>query len=336
MANCFDNLIGIKSGCEPIVGSSSFYVEDIGITEQECDMYINSEYSNGSQLIKDKLSFVSELVKKTISNHFAEYIITKNIIDSSNLGDYQDSLNYKSGIANTLGGINIALVNNISYFQVYVNSISLQVNVTQAIDVFVYDLISGSLIDTIVIDAVANEISTTYVNKTYQSPKRKLDLIFVYNTDGINSNNTLLDYAGCTTCNGYRYSNSYINSQAIYLSDSVTPIRSSLVGNTHTFGMSVNYSVQCSMDNWLCEITNLLALPILYKLGEEIMNYSVYYSNRQNSKTNIDYERNKERLAMYKEYYNDALNSSIKKINIPKGDTCFVCNDVFKSTIVLP
>lgn len=336
MATCFDNLIGIKSGCELVTGSSSFYIEDIGITEKECDLYINSEYRNGNEMITDKLSFAAELVKKTIANHFAPHINIKTLIDSANLGDYQDSLNLKAGIANNLGGINVSLINQVNYFQVYVNSISLQIDTTQSVDVFVYDLISGELLDTIAVDCTANVISTTFVNKSYQSPKRKLDLIFVYDTTGINSNNTLLNNAGCTTCNGYRYSDSYISSQAIYVPSASTKIRSSLIGNIHTFGLNVNYSVQCSIDNWLCEIANIIALPILYKFGEEIMNYSIYYSNRQNHKTNIDFERNKERKLMYQQAYNEALQASIQKINIPTGDVCFKCLDMVKSVIVLP
>lgn len=335
MATCFDDLIGIKSGCSLVTGTSGLYIEDIGITEKEADMYINSEYRNGSELITDKLGFAANLVKQTIHNHFSAYIQTKTKIDSQSLGEYQDSLNLKSGAVGTLGGININLVNSNSHLQVYINSISLQLSTTQSTNVLVYDLVSGTLLDTIAVSCVANTISTTYVNKTYQAPKRKLDLIFVYDTEGLFSNTTYLNSA-CMNCNGYMYSNSYINSQGINLLEAGSKIRSALNGSTHTYGMSINYSVQCSMENWICEMSNLIALPILYKFGEEVMNYSLYYSNRQNSKTNIDYDRNKERLAMYQMAYNQSLESSIKKINLPTNDICFKCNEVMRTSIILP
>lgn len=335
MATCFDNLIGIKSGCSLVTGTSGLYIEDIGITEMEADMYINSEYANGSELISDKLNFAANLVKQTIHNHFSASIISKSKIDSETLGDYQSNLQLKSGAADTLGGININLINSNSYLQVYVNSVSLQIDYTGDVDVLVYDLISGTLLDTLTVSCEANKISTKYVNKTYSAPKRKLDLIFVYDTENKNSNTTYLK-STCMSCNGYTYGNSYIQSQGINLNENDNKIRSSLSGATHTYGMSINYSVQCSIDNWLCEMSNLIALPILYKFGEEIMNYSLYYSNRQNSKTNIDYDRNKERLAMYQQYYNNTLDSSIKKINLPANDICFKCNEVIKSSIILP
>lgn len=334
--NCFDNLIAIKSTCNGVSGSSGLYIEDTGITTDECGSYINSEYSNGAEFIKDKIRFAADLVRKTIANHFDSEVISKNLLNASLLGHYQDSLQMKPGEVNTLGGIALTLNNQESYFNVFVNAISIQVDVTQDIPVFVYDLISGLLLDTITISAVANQVVTKYVNKTYSSPKRKLDLIFVYDTEGINSNNTLLSNTGCNTCNGFKYSNYYISSQAVYLNESSTKIRSSLTTTTHTFGLSINYSIQCSIENWLCEIANLMALPILYKTAYEIMNYAYLYSNRNNSSVNIDAERNEKRMQAYQTAYSESLLSTIQKINLPKNDQCFKCNEVVRSLVILP
>lgn len=336
MATCFDDIIGIRTACTAIAGSSGLNIEDIGITTDECDSYINKDFKNGQELIESKIDFSIQQIKKLVGNHFASYINTKSLIDSKNLGDYQDSLQQKSGIANSYGGLSLTLNNKDSYFNVFVNTISLQVNVTQNVSVLVYDLISGALLDTIVVACTANTISTKIVNKTYESSKRKLDLIFVYDTTGINSNTTLLDSASCKVCNGYNYSNYFITASPVYLGTGDAKIRNSLENTTHTFGLSINYSVQCSLENWLCQIANMMALPILYKAGEEIMFYAVYASKRQNSSTNIDYERNKERLTAYQLAFNNAIEATIKKINIPKGDICFKCNEQQKMAIVLP
>lgn len=336
MENCYADLIGYKGNCSTATNSSGLYIEDIGITSKECDYYINSEYRNGEALIADKISFASNLVRKTIANHFASYINTKSLIDSQVLGQYEDNLSLKTGTSSTLAGISLLLNNTQSYYNVYVNSISLQLSTTQTTSVLIYNLVTGELLDTISISCVANKISTSYVNKTYSSNKRKLDLIFVYDTTGLYSNNCNLNYEGCGSCSGYTYSNSYVSVQPIYLTSSATKVRSSLTSNSHTSGMSINYSVQCSLDNWMCEISNIMALPILYKTGIEIMNYALYYSDRQNSDTNVDWERNKERLAMYQTAYSEALEATIKKINMPKYDICFKCEEYLRSAIILP
>lgn len=336
MENCFADIIGYKGNCEAVTPSSGLYVENIGITSKECDYYINSEYRNGEALITDKIDFASTLVRKTIGNHFASYINNKSLIDSNLLGHYQDSLQLKTGVANTLGGISVTLNNSRSYFSVYVNSISLQISTTQSVNVFVYNLVTGELLDTIAVSCVANKVVTSYVNKTYSSNKRKLDLIFVYDTENISSNTCQLDYGGCVACNGYTYSNGYISAQPIYMTETDAKIRSSLTSTSHTFGLSINYSIQCSIDNWLCEIANLMALPILYKTGIEIMQYALYYSTRQTSSVNIDAEKNKERLALYQQSYSESLEATIKKINMPKYDSCFKCEEYIKSAIILP
>lgn len=336
MDNCFSGVIGYKGNCATTTGSSGLYIEDIGITAKECDLYINSEYRNGDEFISDKIDFATTLVRKTIGNHFASYINTKSLIDSKMLGHYQDSLSLKSGSANTLGGMSVTLHNTNSYYNLFVNSISLQLSTTQNVDVLVYNLVTGELLDTLTISCVANKISTSYVNKTYSSSKRKLDLIFVYDTEGLSSNTCQMDSAGCSTCNGFTYKNGYVTAQPVYMTESDSKIRSSLTASPHTYGLSVNYSIQCSLDNWLCELSHLVALPILYKAGIEIMQYAILYSNRQNSSVNIDAERNKERLEMYKQAYNESLDSTIKKINMPKYDTCFKCDEYLKSSIILP
>lgn len=336
MASCFDSIIGIKSQCTTSTGSSTFFIEDIGITADYAGQYINSEYSSGIEFIEDKIRLSTDLVKKTIQNHFAEHIISKSVIDSQLLGHYQDSLQLKSGVAATYGGISLELTNYKSYFNVFVNAISIQISTTQTVPVFVYDLISGTLLDTINIDAVANTIVSKTINKTYSSPKRKLDLIFVYDTEGISSNTTTLSYTGCASCLGYIYTNGYISASPITIGESDAKIRSSLVGGTHTFGLSVNYSIQCSVENWLCELANLMAMPILYKTGMEVMTYALYYSNRQNSGINIHAERNQKALDFFTTAYNDALEATIKKINVPKGDICFKCNEFMRSAIILP
>ena len=336
MATCFDDIIGIKSKCTTSTGSSVFFIEDIGITADYAGQYINSDYSSGIEFIEDKIRLATDLVRKTIQNHFSEHIISKSVIDSQLLGHYQDPLSLKSGIASTYGGISLTLNNYQSYFNVFVNAISIQISTTQTIPVFVYDLVSGTLLDTINIDAVADTIVTKTINKTYSSPKRKLDLIFVYDTEGISSNTTTLRYEGCASCVGYVYNNYYISSSPVYLGESDAKIRSSLTTGTHTFGLSVNYSVQCAVDNWLCELANLMAMPILYKTGMEVMQYALYYSNRQNTGVNIHAERNQKALDFFTQSYNEALEATIKKINIPKGDVCFKCNDVMRTVVTLP
>ena len=338
---CLDNLVGIKSICTETESTSGLYIEDIGITAKECDMYVNAEYANGEAIITDKISFAGKLIQTLIRNHFSNHINTKSLIDSQTLGIFRDSLVWQPPVANNYGGINLRLQDSDSYLSIFVGSISLQVDVSQNVNVKVINLITGIVLDTIVVPCVANQISTKVVNKLYESERQNLDLIFVYDTTGINSNNTLLANfgiggTGCAGCSGYRYSNSYIYSAPVYIPVASSQIRLNLSGGQHTFGMSLNYSIQCSTNKWLCDIANLMSLPILYKAGELIMDYATLYSDRQTSDVNIDAERNKERKLAYQASFNEAIEATVKKINLPKGDICFKCENFMQSAIILP
>ncbi len=335
--NCFDNIIGIKSACtgSSPVPTSGLYIEDFGITCEQADSYINEEYESGQELIEDKIEFAIKLVKQHISNNFSSSIISKSLVTSESLGKPGENLILKSGISGTLGGISLLLNNYQSYYTVFVSSISLQISTTQDVPVMVYDLISGELLDTFTVSCEANKISSTFVNKTYGSYKKKLDLIFVYDTEGISSNTTTLDY-GCGSCTGYVYDNYYVQATAISLGESATKIRSSLTTTSHTFGLSIVYSVQCSLDNWMCEIQNLMVLPIGYQVAIEVMKYAVLYSNRQTSNINIDAERNQKRWDDYEKLFNKSMKATLGNISIPKKDSCFVCNGPIKSATQLP
>jgi hypothetical protein len=332
---CLQNIIGYKGNCSSVQSTSGLYVEDIGITASECDFIINKEYANGDEFLKDKIRLASELVSKTITNHFASYINPKTFIDGKTLGFYKDNLIYRAG-DNDYRGIGISMTNEHSYLKIYINSLSLQTDYTGNVDVKVFNLITNKEIDSFTVPCVADEISTIQINKEYNVGKGRLDLIFVYDTTGIQGNTAMLDFVGCTSCNGYVYSNGYISSRGLSVGLNQDKLRMNTKNISHTAGMSINYSVQCAPEKWICELGNLISLPILYKLGMEVMNYAIYYSKRQTSNVNVDAEINKERLQMYTEEYNKALESSIKKINMPKGDVCFKCEEYIKSAIILP
>lgn len=333
MSNCISEILGIRSACTNQVSTSTLFIEDIGITPDDCDSYIDSTYKNGAELIKDKIQFAAKIISGTIRNEFSSKIITKSFIDSKQVGQYQDSLQLMTGNVG-LGGVSTTLKNTTSYLDMFVHSVSLQLNYQGNVDVFVYDLISGELLDTIKVNCQTNRISTTVVNKSYSSYKRKLDLIFVYDTTGKQSNYTLI-HQGCGHCNGYVYNDGYVNAQPVYLDSNATKVRSSLKGNSHSFGISINYSVHCSIDKWLCEVSNFMGLPLLYKTGELIMDYALS-SKRFNSETNVDAERNEKRRLAWIAAYNESLAATIQKIQIPKKDPCFICNTPVKNLIITP
>lgn len=332
---CLDNIISYRSNCRGTKSVSGFYLEDIGITPLECGMYINQDYASGDELIEDKIRFGIEVVKSTLYNDLSSLFNVGSVIAQKTLGFYQDSLQLKPGSANTLGGIRLRVNESNSYLAAYISSISLQVASSGTIDVFIYDLISGKLLDTIPVETQANVVSTSYVHKMYAGGNRKIDLAIVYDTEGVSSNATLLTDSGCTHCNGYAYSNHFFTATPITINELSDKTALSVIGVQHTSGLSIDCSLQCSFDNWICQIANKMAMPILYKTGELIMEYALLHSNRMNSETMVDMERNRERKDQWAAAYNTSMYALIKNIK-PINDRCFSCAENHKTKVILP
>jgi len=336
MNDCFKNIISYKGACETTVPFGGFYTDDVGISLKECDDYACGQYQTGKQLLEAKIQFATDYVRRTILNHFSPNFVAASLIESKRLGQFQDNLAMIAGSAGTLGGIHVELDNETSHYNLYVQDISLQLDYTGDVTVKVYDLIQNKELDSFVVACVANEISQKYINKTYSSDRKKLDLIFVYDTGVGSSNTTTLQYSGCGSCSGYKYWNPYLNAWGITIPSSDTKVKGNVDIQSHTSGMSINYSVNCNTENWLCSMAQWTVLPILYKAAAEVMFFSVNITDRQNSKTDIDRERNRERMDNYLNEFNVQLQNAVSKIKPPKGDPCIICNSTMKTAIVLP
>lgn len=334
--SCFDNVITVKGGCNPVDSTSGYYINSL-VSLDELNAFVQKDYADGEALAVDKINFAISQIQSTIYSHFAHKYKANSLLDGMRVGFSSDNLQSISGTANTYKGINLELCNTQSFLDVHISTLSLQLNVTQSVDVKVIDLISGKIIDTITVSAVSGKIVTVTVGKTYKADRRRLNLIFVYDTTGINSyKHTINNTGGCSDCGGNMYSNSYITYRGINIPTASSYIKSNLDTQGDTAGMSIVYSVSCNHSDWLCTFSNLIALPILYKAAAEIMEYARLQSGRSNSKTFINEEKLKERQDLYEFKYREQLDNIIKNIKLPSDRQCFECNPLSKHAIMLP
>lgn len=78
-----------------------------------------------------------------------------------------------------------------------------------------------------------------------------------------------------------------------------------------------------------------MAIPILYKAGEEIINAGINNYQRVNNK-NIHLDLLKERRTEYEAKYNESFKNLLDNMNIPIDSDCFYCNKNLINKIVLP
>jgi len=106
----------------------------------------------------------------------------------------------------------------------------------------------------------------------------------------------------------------------------------------HTAGLSLVYSLNCDPYAWMCAYARILALPIAYKVGAEIMNHAIQnaQNNRSSNNINLNMDQLKENHGFYELQYREQLDAILQNMNIPADNVCFQCKSPSKTSIILP
>jgi len=329
---CFDNIISYKGGCSSVSG---LLLDDL-IPIREAEKYTGEDYATAYELIDAKIDFSVRLIKKELIGMFQDNYIPRTILENKRAGFIAETQTLKAAAAQ-YRGIELRVCNQESYLSLYVSSIDTYLNYTGALNVLVIDTMTGQTLDTIAVTSVAGEVVTTYVNKTYNAEKRKRRIAFVYDCTSIPNYLTSLIGEGCTTCHGGQYNlNDWITGRSIKYDVADTPILANIDGHTDTAGLSINFSLICDQEGWLCAHRNLLALPIMYRTAQAILEYAYFNSERFNAKTAIRKDEIKERIGLYHSDYTKQMELILKNIKTPMDGICFTCKPRSKSVTTLP
>ncbi len=335
---CFDDIIGLRGACDTPTSNSGLWMDDIGIELEELDLIINKAQVDSIQFFENKREFAIKQIIQLIHTHFSDKYKSNTVLDSKRIGFTKENQEAVAA-AGTLKGIEIELCNQDSFVDVFVSSISLQVNTNGAVNVLVYDVFQNKLLDTIAITAVSGQVVTVYPNKTYKSNRKELDIIFVYDATAFSSVKTTITQGGCKSCGdggSMTKLSSFLSARSVSVLAADAKIESNLTASGDTGGLSVMYSIQCNYDDWLCTISNAVAMPILFKTGYEIMDYAVNNSVRLNTATTINLDTIKARRDEYNTRYQASIESLLQNIKLPSDEKCFECRQKSKHKIILP
>jgi len=338
MLECFEDIIGLRGACSEPTSNSGLWLDDIGIEMEELDAIINKSQIDSIDFFEKKRAFAIKQIENLIHTHFSDKYKSNTVLRSGRIGYGKENQEVVAAAA-TLKGIEIELCNKDSFVDVFVSSLSLQVNFAGVVNILVYDLFQNKLLDTIPITAVSGQIVTVYPNKTYKSNRKALDIIFVYDATNFTSVKTTVTEGGCKSCGdgGSMVNlNQYLSTRSISILNADAKIESSLTASADTGGLSLMYAIQCNYDEWLCTISNSVALPILFKTGYEIMDYAYNNSLRLNTTTTINYEGLLKRRDEYNLRYQSSIEALLQNIKLPQDEKCFECRQKSKNVIILP
>lgn len=334
--SCFQDIVSIRGLCNDIASTSGLYSNDIDITKEFIDEIVTRQYKGSGDFFTQKKNFAIKQVADEIITYLTPKFRAGTLLSNYRIGHFQDNLKLIAGDGN-LKGINIDLCNSDSYLNLFISEISLQLNYTGDVNVLVYDLIQNKLLDTITVSCVANEISTVYPSKVYKSNRQKSNLVFVYDSTGKDSNTTYLNSAGCVSCSGKSVNNPYAKISAVKIDSNASKIKANLKIIGETGGLSIVHSYQCNHEQWLCSYSNMLAMSVLYKLGEEIVQFALNVSpnDRVNTTVTINPEELDRRRLIFQAEYSKSFQNLIDNIQLPSDSRCFHCKEGVKHSIAL-
>jgi hypothetical protein len=326
----------MRNVCAGIEPTSGLYLDDIDVTKQEAASYV--EGVTVQELVESKINFSARLVAQEINNGFLAAIRTKSVVDYGRLGYYADNMPVYTGVNNTYKGVNIRFCNEQSHLDLYISKLSLFTAFTGNIDVEVWDMLTSTQLETITVAVTANQSTTIDINKKYTTNNKRLDLAFIYDSTGVNSYRSDLLSSGCSSCNlrnNYYSINYFTDARGVQLPVGGNIIQGSITPTSDTGGLAIQYSVSCNYEEWLCQMGNVVAMPLLFKTAAEIMAYAMR-TKRFNDRAQNDRAHIEQRRDFYELKYRELMDNVTKNIKLPKDTLCFTCSERIKTVITLP
>lgn len=336
---CFDNFIEIDGTCSDVTPTSGLFLKDIGITADFIEQVITRQYSDVTDFANEKIAMARQVVFNRVINHFSPRLKAHTVLDGQRIGHTENDNKTVSGDG-TRKGIEVELCNHDSFIDFYLSELSLHLKDAGAQTVEVWDILENRKLDDIVVTAVAGQTVTVYPNKTYKSDRKRLHLAFIYDSTGLDAVKTEVKQGHRQCCGAGQkvQMDRWITTRGVSVPAGQDVIKANLDGKSETAGMSLVYSLSCNYEDWMCQVRNIIALPILYQAGITIMEHALMVSpnDRVNTTVTINHDLIQERLDLYNRKFSEAMDNALKHMQPPSDRDCFVCNVQSKNTVILP
>jgi len=314
---CLNDFITLRGTCNDTTPVSGKYINDLAGVDLRALSSLSNEEMTSFQGVYDEIyrRSVNEL-EGDVLVRMQKYFKTKILVDASNTGYFlsptetESSSNYKKGIAIELFGS--------KNMQIVINSVDLYTASAVTDYIRIYDYNTGTLLDSISYTTTAGETKTIQINKSYDAFGSRKKLFITYNGNLTNSFKT--------TYTPYFENNSnYAVVRGASVSNSSSVLESNMSFDSNSGGLIVNFIVKCSINNFICANRDLFTMPLMYKLGEQIM-LERLVSQRFNEYTTL----NNEEVVKLKDYYsgkfNEIMEATLTNLTPNGDDICFECN----------
>ena len=328
---CLKSLVGIDKICDPVAGKFINILQ--GISIENVSAGVTQEYTDAQDLITTMLDLACDEIEQDFRTAILPKQTYSSVLDTDTVGIYaQNLLSSAADSGTTLRGIRIRL-RGYRYTNFILSEVSLKVNNSAAGNILVYDLMTGTLLDTFPLTTVADTPGKVITNTEYERNGQDLDLFITATGTFTQTYDANLYSRGCNLC--YEYGNRYalFNNSQINVGDAV--IGNNMRGITHSGGLSLNYSVNCDVKPMICNMAPLLVMPVLYKGAEMVLRELKAPNKRLNSIVTVHYDDLGDLIEYYTEKYEQSLNQITDNMKL-NDDECFRCHQAIRQMVQIP
>jgi hypothetical protein len=345
---CESTLLGLK-GCNATEPTTGLYLDDLGISQSLLGQFITDQYQNGVELFEAKRSFAWKQLQSKMMTAIATHIKPNTIIEGKRVGQFNSNpaVAVTAKGAGQWVGIRLKITpQSTSFLELYLDNIIIH-GTASNIGVKVFDLYTKKLIDTFTVLSGGAE---QFVQKNFKSARRATEIAIVYEST-FDTLRMIPKQGSCLDCGGnpkYSHMCPFVDALGVVLTISADTVQT-ITSTPYTWGMSLNYNVNCDRNAWLCSIGASLSMSLAYLTAVEIYNYALTVSPSQRSNTAISINRGEKPFAtanavegivaardIAAERFGEEFNAVLQHIQLPSDTYCFDCRRTSKYVTALP
>lgn len=330
MPSCLDGLIGSDNGCQTSTGK--LFLGDIGIGAEFIKGLLGKEHATIGDFMAERRRLATEYVVRDVVNHLSSRLIGHAFIDHDRLGRWPDTEATVSASAGYSNGVMLEVCTPGSNTKITISAVEFYGTATGPVVVTAYDMSDGSVAGTLTIDATADAIARADWSLQVQCRRERKRLFIT--TDRTEFYKATMS-KGCAKCKPDTFKHGVLNARSVRFADASKKVWANMESCANTGGLSIIASVECDHEALLCDMRPAAALPLLYRLGAEIMNSALFNFTRWGIK-DLRREDVEARRDQFDAEYAKSMNDLLKWAKVPGDRTCFVCDSRTSTGVILP
>ena len=324
--NCLENLVGLE---DCTTSTRPFLINDIGYDADQLGELMDSSFATVDDFFNANVRTAARLMQNDLFSMMPAQMKIMSVQEGKTIGHYPELR--KSFTGTGISGIRQLLHNPSDYLKIRITRIRLFTEFTGNIDVSVYNLNEGNVVETVTIPTVAGALASFDTDIEIQSSQQDINLFIGYDTTGKDIYSASLTGSGC--CGKRGINSGWCN---FYTGTVVSPfIESSFESIDTSPGLSYDYEIVCDNLQWFCTHRTMFGMAMLYKTAMTILESNLFSGGQFSEQKTLNYENNKMRYDLAAGHYENQMKQALASMRFPRN-RCFTCNSMTEVLNRLP